>query len=219
MLAQLDVLASLALLARQARGYCRPNCVAEPVLKIIDGRHPVLDVLTADGSFVPNDAVCGPTSGVAILLITGPNMAGKSTYIRQVALITLMAQMGSFVPAREATIGVTDRIFARVGASDELARGQSTFMVEMTETARILNTATPRSLVILDEIGRGTSTYDGVSLAWAVVERICTIHIGCRTFFATHYHELTDLGPHAARFVRNLECRGARMGRTVGVSA
>jgi DNA mismatch repair protein MutS len=119
-------------------------------------------------------------------------MAGKSTYIRQVALITLLAQIGSFVPAREARIGVADRIFARVGASDELARGQSTFMVEMTETARILNTATPRSLVILDEIGRGTSTYDGISLAWSVVEHLHE-HLGCRTLFATHYHELTDL--------------------------
>ncbi len=189
-LAQLDVLVSLADLARH-RGYCRPTLVAEPVLQIVDGRHPVLDARIAEGSFVPNDTTCGPDDGFS-LLITGPNMAGKSTFIRQVALITLLAQMGSFVPARRATIGVADRIFARVGASDELARGQSTFMVEMIESARILNSATPRSLVILDEIGRGTSTYDGLSLAWAVVEYLHDA-VGCRTLFATHYHELTTL--------------------------
>jgi DNA mismatch repair protein MutS len=189
-LAQLDVLASLAELARR-RNYCRPEMVEEPVLRIIDGRHPVLDVLEPDGTFVPNDTIAGGPSG-NILVITGPNMAGKSTYIRQVALLTLMAQMGSYVPAREATIGIADRIFARVGAGDELSRGQSTFMVEMTETARILNTATARSLVILDEIGRGTSTYDGISLAWSVLEHLHE-HIACRTLFATHYHELTDL--------------------------
>ena len=214
-LSQLDVLAALAALARQ-RGYCRPRCVEEPVLRIIDGRHPVLDILLTEGTFVPNDTQCGPVdedatengaapdanAGGQILLITGPNMAGKSTYIRQVALLTLMAQIGSFVPAREAVIGLTDRIFARVGAADELARGQSTFMVEMTETARILNLATPRSLVILDEIGRGTSTYDGVSLAWAVVEHLHD-RIGCRTLFATHYHELTDLA-RSLGGVRNL---------------
>ncbi len=199
-LAQADVLAALAELARD-RGYCRPTVVEEPVLRIVEGRHPVLDVRLAEGTFVPNDVSAGPDEGL-MLLITGPNMAGKSTYIRQVALIALMAQMGSFVPAREAMLGVADRIFARVGASDELARGQSTFMVEMTETARILNTATERSLVILDEIGRGTSTYDGVSLAWAIVEYLHD-RAGCRTLFATHYHELTDLAGSLSR-VKNL---------------
>jgi DNA mismatch repair protein MutS len=207
-LAEIDVLVSLAELARQ-RNYCRPQVVEEPLLRIIDGRHPVLDIVEPEGKFVPNDTLAGPKTACGfatehqesnsseaasgfVLLITGPNMAGKSTYIRQVALLTLLAQIGSFVPAREATIGVADRIFARVGASDELTRGQSTFMVEMTETARILNTATARSLVILDEIGRGTSTYDGMSLAWSVVEHLHE-HVGCRTLFATHYHELTDL--------------------------
>jgi DNA mismatch repair protein MutS len=205
-LAELDVLAGLAELAR-SRNYVRPTIVEEPMLDIEAGRHPVLDVTEPEGTFVPNDVQCvarGEELGAksdtnslldprgSLLLITGPNMAGKSTYIRQAALLTLMAQIGSFVPARRATIGVADRIFARVGASDELSRGQSTFMVEMTETARILNTATPRSLVILDEIGRGTSTYDGLSLAWSIVEHIHN-HIGCRTLFATHYHELTDL--------------------------
>jgi len=189
-LARIDVLAALAELARE-RNYCRPEMLDQPVLRIIDGRHPVLDIVEPEGTFVPNDTTAGGDSGT-ILLITGPNMSGKSTYIRQVALITLMAQIGSFVPAKEAAIGVADRIFARVGASDELTRGQSTFMVEMTETARILNTATQRSLVILDEIGRGTSTYDGISLAWSVVEYLHE-RIGCRTLFATHYHELTDL--------------------------
>jgi len=189
-LAELDVLASLAELARQ-RNYCRPTVVDEPVLDIVDGRHPVLDLTEPEGTFVPNDVAASPDAGF-VLLITGPNMAGKSTYIRQVALMALLAQIGSYVPARSATIGVADRIFARVGASDELARGRSTFMVEMTETARILNTATARSLVILDEIGRGTSTYDGLSIAWSVVEYLHE-RIGCRTLFATHYHELTQL--------------------------
>jgi len=189
-LAQLDVLASLAELAR-LRNYCRPRLVDEPVLVIRDGRHPVLDLTEPEGTFVPNDTVMGPDTG-HMLLITGPNMAGKSTYIRQVALLVLLAHLGSFVPAAEATIGLADRIFARVGASDELSRGQSTFMVEMIETARILHTATRRSVVILDEIGRGTSTYDGISLAWSVAEYLHD-RIGCRTLFATHYHELTDL--------------------------
>jgi DNA mismatch repair protein MutS len=199
-LAQLDVLAGLAELARQ-RGYCRPRLVEEPVLHVIEGRHAVLDAVMEHGRFVPNDTMAGPDDGL-ILLITGPNMAGKSTYIRQVALLTIMAQLGSFVPAKEATLGLADRIFARIGASDELARGQSTFMVEMTETARILHNATPRSLVILDEIGRGTSTYDGVSLAWAVVEFLHDRN-GCRTLFATHYHELTELARSLPK-VRNL---------------
>jgi DNA mismatch repair protein MutS len=192
-LAQLDVLAALAELARQ-RNYCRPRLVEEPILLIRDGRHPVLDILEPEGAFVPNDTELGVGlgQGKTIALVTGPNMAGKSTYIRQVALLVLLAQTGSFIPAREATIGIADRIFARVGASDELARGQSTFMVEMTETARICHLATRRSLVVLDEIGRGTSTYDGISLAWAVAEYLHD-RIQCRTLFATHYHELTDL--------------------------
>ena len=189
-LARLDVLQALAELA-VLRGYCRPVIQKAPVLEICGGRHPVLDITEPDGTFVPNDTVAD-YDAKNLLLITGPNMAGKSTYIRQVALITLMAQMGSFVPATSAVVGIADRIFARVGASDELSRGQSTFMVEMTETARILNTATKRSLIILDEIGRGTSTYDGVSLAWAIVEFIHE-KLQARTLFATHYHELTDL--------------------------
>ncbi|MBQ9813387.1 MAG: DNA mismatch repair protein MutS, partial [Thermoguttaceae bacterium] len=189
-LAHLDVLVGLASLA-SSRNYCRPKIVDEPILSIKEGRHPSLEASGSCGEFVPNDSECNPDDGY-IHIITGPNMAGKSTFIRQTALLVLMAQIGSFIPAREATIGVVDRIFARVGASDELTRGQSTFMGEMVETARILNNATPRSLVVLDEIGRGTSTYDGVSLAWAIVEYIAS-RIKCRTFFATHYHELTDL--------------------------
>ncbi len=189
-IAELDVLASLAEIA-STRRWVRPKLTDDSILKIEAGRHPVLDVTLPQGEFVPNDCIQSPEAGM-ILLITGPNMAGKSTYIRQIALITLLAQAGSFVPAESAEIGIADRIFARVGASDELSRGQSTFMVEMVETARILNTATSRSLVILDEIGRGTSTYDGLSLAWAITEHLHE-QIGCRTFFATHYHELTQL--------------------------
>ncbi len=189
-LATLDVLAALAELA-DARHYCRPELTDEPVLDIADGRHPVLDQILPPGTFVPNDVTLGPQAGF-LWLITGPNMSGKSTFIRQVALLTLMAQMGSFVPARQARIGIADRIFTRVGASDELSRGQSTFMVEMTEAANILNNASARSLVILDEIGRGTSTYDGVSLAWAITEYLHD-QVGCRALFATHYHELAQL--------------------------
>lgn len=189
-IAQLDAIAGLAQLAIE-QSYCRPELCDDRVLEIHEGRHPVLDVVEPLGAFVPNDTRIEDESGF-LHLITGPNMAGKSTYIRQVALISLLAQIGSFVPAKKAKIGVVDKIFARVGASDELSKGQSTFMVEMTETARILNTATDRSLVILDEIGRGTSTYDGVSLAWSIVEYLHD-QIGARTLFATHYHELTEL--------------------------
>ncbi|WP_075086217.1 DNA mismatch repair protein MutS [Mariniblastus fucicola] len=189
-IATLDTLCGMAQLASE-QNYCCPEMVSDSTLNIVAGRHPVLDIMQPLGAFVPNDTNVDEESGF-LHLITGPNMAGKSTYIRQVALITLMAQIGSFVPATSAKIGVVDQIFARVGASDELSRGQSTFMVEMTETARILNTATSRSLVILDEIGRGTSTYDGVSLAWAIVEYLHD-QIGCRSLFATHYHELTAL--------------------------
>jgi len=189
-IATLDVLCGLAQLAAE-QNYCRPTMVSDSTLDIKEGRHPVLDIMQPLGAFVPNDTTIDEENGF-LHLITGPNMAGKSTYIRQVALISLLAQVGSFVPATSATIGIVDQIFARVGANDELSRGQSTFMVEMTETARILNTATSRSLVILDEIGRGTSTYDGVSLAWAIVEFLHD-QIGCRSLFATHYHELTAL--------------------------
>ena len=199
-IAELDVITMFAMISRE-RGYCRPTLVKEPILHIVDGRHPVLDALEPAGTFVPNDTVMNDGQGM-IQLITGPNMAGKSTFIRQTALLCMMAQVGCFIPAREATMGICNRIFARVGASDEIARGQSTFMVEMTETARILNQATPHSLVILDEVGRGTSTYDGLSLAWAIVEYIHD-RIGCRTLFATHYHELTELS-ETLEGIRNL---------------
>lgn len=192
--AELDVLACFARLAVRRR-YVQPVMVDEPVLEITAGRHPVLDEMLGD-QFVPNDAnltnAAGPSAtGQSLGLITGPNMAGKSTYIRQAALITLLAHTGSFVPAQSATIGLCDRIFTRIGASDELHAGASTFMVEMTETANICHHATPHSLVILDEIGRGTSTLDGLSLAWAIAEHLALRQ--CRTFFATHYHELTAL--------------------------
>jgi DNA mismatch repair protein MutS len=195
-LATLDVLASLATLA-SARAYCRPELCDDPVLEIEAGRHPVLDERLPPGTFVPNDVHLGGEAG-NLWLITGPNMSGKSTFIRQVALLTLLAHMGSFVPATRARVGMTDRIFTRVGASDELSRGQSTFMVEMTEAANILNNATERSLVILDEIGRGTSTYDGVSLAWAITEYLHD-QASCRVLFATHYHELAELADKLPR--------------------
>jgi DNA mismatch repair protein MutS len=186
----LDVLCALAETARLFR-YCRPKLNNSLRLLITDGRHPVLDQDLVDEKFVPNDTELDGDN-VRMAIVTGPNMAGKSTYIRQVALIVLMAQIGSFVPAESAEVGLVDRIFTRVGASDDLARGQSTFMVEMNETANIINNATERSLVILDEIGRGTSTFDGLSIAWSVAEFLYD-RIKARTLFATHYHELTKL--------------------------
>ncbi|MGD1088778.1 MAG: DNA mismatch repair protein MutS [Verrucomicrobiota bacterium] len=194
-LAQLDVLGSFAETAR-LHNYVRPRVGDEGVLQIRDGRHPVLEQQLLEERFVPNDT--GFDHEIQIALITGPNMAGKSTYIRQVALLALLAHTGGFVPATEARIDLVDRIFTRIGASDDLARGQSTFMVEMTETADILNNATPRSLIVLDEIGRGTSTFDGLSLAWSIVEHLHN-QVGAKTLFATHYHELTEL---AARLPR-----------------
>ena len=188
--AQLDFVASLAESARLF-GYCQPEISADTVLHIVEGRHPVLDQNLTEEKFVPNDCLLDGDAN-RLLLITGPNMAGKSTYIRQVALLVLMAQIGSFIPAKSATVGIVDRIFTRVGASDDLARGQSTFMVEMNETANIVNNATERSLIILDEIGRGTSTFDGLSIAWSVAEYLHDV-VRARTLFATHYHEMTEL--------------------------
>nr|MBI2903971.1 DNA mismatch repair protein MutS [Chloroflexota bacterium] len=191
-LARLDVLASLAeVAAREA--YVRPELSAEPVLEIHNGRHPVVEQLLNTGErYVPNDVIF--EAGESVRVITGPNMSGKSTFLRQAALIVLMAQIGSFVPAERAVIGWADRIFTRIGAQDEIHAGQSTFMVEMVETANILHHATQRSLLVLDEIGRGTSTYDGLSLAWAIIEYIHNHpRLRAKTLFATHYHELTEL--------------------------
>ncbi len=189
-LAELDVLASLAEVA-QAGDYVRPEILDDLTLELRDARHPVVEHhLDAGERFVANDACLDADTRIA--LITGPNMAGKSTYIRQTALIVLMAQMGSFVPASKARVGLVDRIFTRVGAEDDIARGQSTFMVEMSEAAYILNHATERSLVILDEVGRGTSTFDGIAIAWSMTEFLSEV-VGARTFFATHYAELTRL--------------------------
>ncbi len=191
--ATLDVLTSLAEAAARY-GYVRPIVDESGTLHIVQGRHPTVERLQLPGGFIPNDTRLD-MDGHRLHVLTGPNMAGKSTYLRQVALMTLMAQMGSFVPAQSARIGLVDRIFTRVGASDDLAAGQSTFMVEMTETAQILNCATARSLILLDEVGRGTSTYDGLSIAWAVTEHIHDRRrLGARTLFATHYHEMTQLG-------------------------
>ncbi len=189
-IAQLDVLGSLAETARLFV-YCRPVLSEDPRVAIVDGRHPVLDQSLIEEKFVPNDVALDGDKN-RLLILTGPNMAGKSTYIRQVALLVLMAQIGSWVPAKSAEIGLADRIFTRVGANDDLSRGQSTFMVEMNETANICHNATERSLVILDEIGRGTSTFDGLSIAWSVAEYLHD-EVKARTLFATHYHELTEL--------------------------
>ena len=188
--AEIDVLCALSEVAQYHR-HCRPVLNTGNGFFVNNGRHPVLEQTLTDVKFVPNDTELDPDTA-RLQILTGPNMAGKSTYIRQIALIAVMAQIGAFVPAESATLGLVDRIFCRVGASDDLSRGQSTFMVEMSETALILNHATDRSLVILDEIGRGTATFDGLSIAWAVAEHLHDT-IGCRTLFATHYHELTDL--------------------------
>ncbi len=192
-LAEVDVLAALAHMAA-LRNYCRPQFDDSSDIEIVEGRHPVIEQQELAGGserFVPNDLFLNSTTHT-VLVLTGPNMGGKSTYLRQAALIVILAQMGSFVPARSARLGVVDRVFTRIGASDNLARGRSTFMVEMTETAAILHTATPRSLILLDEVGRGTATYDGLAIAWAAVEYIHSRTRG-KTLFATHYFELTEL--------------------------
>ena len=201
-IAEIDLNAGLAQVAAENR-YTRPKFTQGGELRIAGGRHPVIEQLAARDAqrFIPND-VSLDSAGEYLGIITGPNMGGKSTYLRQAALISILAQMGSFVPADEAALPIVDRVFTRIGAADNLARGRSTFMVEMTETAVILNTATKNSLIILDEIGRGTSTYDGLALAWAVVEFIHE-RIGARTLFATHYHELTELADRLPG-VRNL---------------
>ena len=191
-IAAVDMFASLALVAEQ-NGYVRPAMDRSGTIHIKDGRHPVVEKMIPNDMFVCNDTYLDNDKH-KIAIITGPNMAGKSTFMRQAALLVLMAQIGSFIPARSAQIGIVDRIFTRVGASDDLASGQSTFMVEMTEVANILRNATKNSLIILDEIGRGTSTFDGLSIAWAVIEHIANTKIlGAKTLFATHYHELTEL--------------------------
>ncbi len=211
-IAQVDVFCGLAQAAAE-NGYVRPMLDNGPAIRIKEGRHPVVERVLPTGEYVPNDVELSDEARV--LVLTGPNMAGKSTYIRQVALITLLAQIGSFVPASEAHIGLVDRIFTRVGLQDDLATGQSTFMVEMVETAAILNQATPRSLVILDEIGRGTSTYDGLSIARSVMEHIHNDpRLGCKTLFATHYHELTQLAA-ALPGVRNFSVAVAEEGSDV----
>jgi len=189
-LSVIDFLISLAVVAKRYN-YIKPSISEDGILEISDGRHPVLEKIPSDERFIPN-SVSMDTEDNRLLIITGPNMAGKSTYMRQVALIIIMAQMGSFVPASDTKVGITDRIFTRIGASDSLTKGQSTFMVEMIEVANITHNATEKSLIVLDEVGRGTSTFDGISIAWAVAEHILN-EIKARTLFATHYNELTEL--------------------------
>ncbi|MEZ6038310.1 MAG: DNA mismatch repair protein MutS [Planctomycetota bacterium] len=201
--ADLDACTSLATVALE-RDYCRPTLDDSTVLRLEDARHPVLEATHAAGSFVANDTDLAPPER-RLVLLTGPNMAGKSTWIRQNALVVIMAQIGSYVPAKAAHIGLVDRVFTRVGGADDISRGASTFMVEMTETANILNNATAKSLVVLDEVGRGTSTYDGMSLAWAIAEDLHD-RVGCRGLFATHYHQLMDLAAAGRGFVN---CRVA----------
>jgi len=208
--AELDVLASLAEVAAR-ESYIRPVLTDDFSLEITAGRHPVVERMMAREKFIPNDVSL--TEDARMIILTGPNMAGKSTVLRQVGLIVLMAQVGSFVPATKARIGVVDRLFTRVGASDNLVRGQSTFMVEMSETSAILHTATRRSLVLLDEIGRGTSTYDGISIAWSVSEHLHNA-VGCKTIFATHYHELTQLADNLVA-VRNYNVQVREVGDQV----
>src|SRR5438105_1819007 len=196
-IASLDVLLSFSEVAAH-QGYTRPRLEQSSVIEITGGRHPVVEQALDGDTFIPNDSHMDARQEARILLLTGPNMAGKSTYLRQVALITLLAQIGSFVPARSACIGLVDRIFTRVGAEDDIASGKSTFMIEMEETATILHHATKHSLIILDEIGRGTSTHDGVAIARAVIEHLHNV-TGARTLFATHYHELASMAqemPH-----------------------
>jgi DNA mismatch repair protein MutS len=211
-LALLDVVSALAQVAAEQR-YCRPLVLAGAALRLTQARHPVLERLLPPGGFVPNDVALDEAARV--LIVTGPNMSGKSTILRQVALTVLLAHLGSFVPAKEAVVGLTDRIFTRVGAVDDIGRGQSTFLVEMHETARILHQATPRSLVILDEIGRGTSTFDGLALAWAVAEHLHDLDgVGVKTLFATHYQELTEL-PRLKPRVKNFQVLVAESGGNI----
>ena len=213
LIAQLDTLCALAETAAQ-HNYCRPTVDESGVIQIHDGRHPVVEKMRGDAFFVPNDTHMGAKDD-RVSIITGPNMAGKSTYMRQVALIVLMAQIGSFVPAQSAHIGVVDRIFTRIGASDDLSAGQSTFMVEMTEVSELLRCATKNSLLILDEIGRGTSTFDGMSIARAVLE-YCAQRLKAKTLFATHYHELTAL-EQTLPTVRNYNSYGIEVAKLAGL--